>query len=262
MKLKEAEKSAILNGARTLRRPVRKKRGRELKTGIKRGQVHALDDSKCLHIQRVTREGDEWVIRFDLLGSWAMPNKKDARLSVGALEELLPPVLSWTEEPDVQVGDVYVFDWHKIRDANEGQSISAEEPKTYIQITSVGRGKKGEHIARYRKCGFEEDKFLAHGHGHTKNPRRALVDPDRRPELLAAVDVDPDQQERDEVIREVKRREAGPTKRQKLVIEREAHKRRLRRTKNTISRRLLPGLIERLDAEIDSLDEREGRRAA
>jgi hypothetical protein len=212
MKLTKDEAAAIDDGATHIRRPQRVSGGRKLKTSVKRGQI-AHGHGTFAQILSVRLIEDEWVMRVEKTEYWALQAIEARRRQLTAdLEEALPGVLTWDEQPDVQVGDMFVFEREKIRDANGGyfdkagnwheggEAINEDVPSVYIEIVSVGRGKKGEHVARYRKHGFDTDQYLAPKLGYTTNRHRALSSAPA-PEVR----VDPAISTRDEMSREYRR---------------------------------------------------------
>lgn len=216
MRLSKAERKAVLNDGMVRRKVVRRK-GRALGCGIKRGDVAVLDANTCASVVSVTRDGEEWVFRFQILGSWAIPKGTDHKVSKRAIEDALPGVLAFQEEPNLIVGDIIEFPTHrdKIRDPfseftgrdgvrrEGGEPISEDVPGLYIEVTSINRGRRGEWLVRYRKHGFDDDEYLAPKLGYTKNPARAMD----RDAPVAKLSADPDIQARDEALRERKRLE-------------------------------------------------------
>jgi hypothetical protein len=81
----------------------------------------------------------------------------------------LPAVLSFTEQPDVEPGDVFVFKTERI----DGKDY----PKVFLRVTSHPiRGKKGDWRVNYVKVGFDRDEYLAKASGYTENPLVAMDD--------------------------------------------------------------------------------------
>jgi hypothetical protein len=183
------------------------------------------------------------------------------------LLEGLPEVLTADDFPgdgipDLEVGDLIVFTWQKVS-VTEAEIAWAEKrqkedpsitiptkvqrkvPCAYLRITSVGRNPRGKWIARFVACGTDQPLYMARAAGHVTDPRRS-IDPDTP---WQDTDPHPDQQRRDMDIRERR------IKRQALVDERDAQRRRLMRTQSPISRRLIPAMISKLDRQIAEMDE-------
>jgi hypothetical protein len=212
VRLTTIEAAAIDAGCTTILREQRVRNGRKLKVSTKRGDI-AHGHGVYAQILSIREHEGKWEFRVEQTGEWALRAKEDGRkMSKADLEDALPGVLSWDEQPDVQVGDIFVFEREKIRDANGGyfnkagnwceggEAINEDVPSVYIEVVSVGRGKKGEHIARYRKHGFEDDQYLAPKLGYTTNRHRALSSAPA-PEVR----VDPAISTRDEMSREYRR---------------------------------------------------------
>lgn len=202
MKLRPNEVAAVEAGELELRRPVRTRHGKPLKCGIKRGAILEAENV-CAHvISEPWKEGNEWVFRVEVNGTWAVKADMTDELGIAELEDILPGVLSWDELPDVQVGDRIVFAWSKIRDPNPGgEAINIDIPQLYIEVTSLGRNKQGKHVAHYKKCGFQKDEYLAFKSGTTTNKAKCL-DADASVVNLRTDRID---LERAETIREVRR---------------------------------------------------------
>ena len=96
--------------------------------------------------------------------------------------DALPQVLSWEAEPDIVVGDVFVFDWtivtiteDEIKWAQEHEhdekdpttvpeNTVGKVPAVYLTITairrSIRRGAKPKWIAEYVASGIEDPEFM------------------------------------------------------------------------------------------------------
>ena len=203
MRLTADDRAAISAGELEIRRPVKYRKGRRLACPLKRGDIAAISPTECAHVVSIRTEGDEWVARVELLGAWALRSVDGPRRSsLSGLERDLPGVLSWKSKPDVEVGDIFVFDWVRLRDHYEGQTIHADEPAVWIEVTSVNRNRKGEWVAHYRKHGFDRPKFMAPKLGYTTNRSRAISDaevPELRDDPVAAA--------HNETAREIRRLE-------------------------------------------------------
>jgi hypothetical protein len=104
----------------------------------------------------------------------------------------LPEVLTYTSEPDLVVGDIFVFEnhrsgvseddvkWAAARAGKDGIKVPGPRqtvaPSVYIEITSIGRHKRGHWYAKFRVCGADKDEYMARGHGHTTTRHRAIDD--------------------------------------------------------------------------------------
>ena len=222
MNLTKAEVAAIQSGATEIRRPVMSRLGadgvmRDLKCRIKRGTVATVDELTCVSVRSVKREGREWVFGLEVLGSWAKVATGTRKEGKGAIETNLPGVLKFDAKPDLIPGDIIEFEAYRerIRDpfpdffdkagevSKGGPAINEDVPGLYLEVTSVGRDKKGKWAVRYRKHGFDDDEYLAPKLGYTKNPAKAIS---KAP--IARLRPSPEAEERNEAMREIKRLES------------------------------------------------------
>lgn len=176
MKLTKAETEQLEDGLeihRTVRRhPITEK---PLKCSVKRGDVVEAH-GKFLAVVGLPRLTDgaqgeqKWLIRFEEVGKWALKARdKRQNESTRKIEEELPAVLSFSEQPNVEPGDVFVF---------KSELVNGEDlPKVYLRVVSTPiRGKKGDWRVNYMKVGFDTDEYLAKSTGYTENPLVAIDD--------------------------------------------------------------------------------------
>lgn len=74
MKLTVKEQQAIRDGAREIRRKVRRRRttGKRLNLSAKRGEAFDVGGI-YVSVKGIRRDGEQWVIRLEDVGEWAMP---------------------------------------------------------------------------------------------------------------------------------------------------------------------------------------------
>mgnify|MGYP000051743418 CR=1 FL=1 len=138
------------------------------------GEIHEHVDERGVCLLRVL--GDDVVVGEDVALAGIDDDPRAARralarrdLSTRKIEEELPAVLSFSEQPNVEPGDVFVF---------KSELVNGEDlPKVYLRVVSTPiRGKKGDWRVNYMKVGFDTDEYLAKSTGYTENPLVAIDD--------------------------------------------------------------------------------------
>lgn len=177
----------------------------------------------------------------------------------------LPPILAWPEKPDLVVGDLIVFreirlalepealKWAADREGQDGIKVPVDHratvPAEYLEITQVGRHKRGHWFARYTIHGADRVEYLARGHGTTTNPSRS-IDPDAP--IMESTGIDREHRERNQRMAEVRR----------LQQVRQRLGRDLTRAKTDGVKARIMLAIAQTEKQIEALTEPDIRRAA
>lgn len=177
----------------------------------------------------------------------------------------LPPVLIWTEKPDLIVGDLIVFKetkltlelgalkWAADREGQDGITVPTNDratvPAEYLKITHVGRHRRGYWFARYTVHGTDRVEYLARGHGTTTNPSRS-IDPDAP--VMKPTETDREHRERSQRMSEVRQ----------LQQVRQRLGRELTRAQTDGVKARVMLAIAQTEKQIETLTEPDARRAA
>jgi len=102
----------------------------------------------------------------------------------------LPEVLTWAEQPDLEVGDLIVFKhqethidaetirWAAKHQGEDGLKVPTEltrkNPAEFLEITHVGRHKRGHWFARFVVKGADKLEYMAKTSGKTTSPHISI----------------------------------------------------------------------------------------
>lgn len=210
LKLTEVEKNE-LSTELTIHRKVRasKRTGRHKGCSVKIGDAARVGD-RFLAVCSVSKQRSippQWVIQFEEVGSWAVPDPGDevTEMPWDELLDLLPARLTWNEEPGARTGDIFVFKWDESVwiDKAGGRHIKPF-PAVFLEITTNPiRHPKGHWHANYEPVGFDKVEYMRPGYGITLNPLESL-DPDAP---IAQVEKSVDQSDVEDALREAHRDE-------------------------------------------------------
>lgn len=266
MKLNKSEKESVLAGKLEVRRPIRKSRsGRALRCTVSVADVTRIGN-RYFAAKSIRRDPgtSEWVIQLEEVGEWAVQTANEQNYTAGDLEELLPEVLVWDEEPDVEVGDLVVFSWRETHidpgtmlwaarhEGEDGLTVPEEttrrEPAEFLEITHVGRHKRGHWIARFVVKGTDKLEYMARTSGTTTSPQISIDGDAPIPRLLPDPDAD---------LRSERQRD-----RQRLVAAKKAQLEQLvKESRPGVMARLTVSIGD-LDAKIKAIDREEMKCAA
>lgn len=178
--------------------------------------------------------------------------------------DALPEVLVFKAEPDLVVGDQIVFkhrevtipvgdlEWAEKHQGEDGLRVPEKPtdrvPDEYLEITHVGRHKRGHWFARFIVRGADKVEYLAPSSGTTTNPRRSI---DEEAPVLRVVD-DPQAERRNMDLRE----------RQRLVNTKRAQLEQLAASTSNAEMMRLTLSISDLERKIEAIDQAEDKKAA
>lgn len=269
MKLSKAERDQLANGLEVLRTVRRSPlTGKPLKSSVKRGDVVEANGKfyGVVGLPRLVKDAqgdDKWLIRFEEVGEWALEDG-DGRPRSLDIEHDLPPVLSFTEKPDLEAGDTIILSenqthidadtiqWAERHQGEDGLRVPTEvtrrQPAEHLEITHVGRHKQGHWFAKYVVKGADRLQYMAKTSGTTTNPQISI---DGDAPILPLFTAE-----------ETKRKNEEMRERNRLLAVKRAQLKQLTETSS-------PGIMARLalsiadiDAKLAKMDEVEHKKAA
>ncbi len=213
MRLTAAERQKLAEGD-TITRKVRvRKSGREYGCSIKVGDAVKVGD-RVLAVCSVRKDQGRWVIRFEEVGEWALPDPGDEipEMKWKELKDRLPERLIWDTEPGARSGDMFVFEWDQVVHHHNGKRHRSSFPAVYLLVTTNPiRHTKGHWWANFEPVGFDRPAYMRHGYGTTLNPLESLD----KTGPVEVVEKSPAESEADEGLRETHRSMAAEARKRR-----------------------------------------------
>lgn len=216
MRLTAAEQEALTEGDVITRKVRVRKSGRDYGCSIKIGDAARVGE-RTLAVCSVRKDQGQWVIRFEEVGEWALPDPGDeiAEMKWKELKDRLPERLTWNAEPGTRSGDMYVFHWDEVVHHHDGKRHRSSYPAVYLLITTNPiRHTKGHWWANFEPVGFDRVEYMRHGYGTTPNPLESID----KTGPVEVVEKTPAEREADESLRGTHRKAADTARARRNLV--------------------------------------------
>lgn len=220
MKLTAAEQESLTEGDVITRKVRVRKSGREYGCSIKVGDAVKVGDrvlAVCSARKERAETGARWVIRFEEVGEWALPDPGDEipEMPWDELKDRLPERLTWDAEPGTRSGDKFIFHWDEAIHHIDGKRYIHPFPAVYLLVTSNPiRHTKGHWWANFEPVGFDRVEYMRHGYGTTPNPLESID----RSGPVEVVEKTPAEKEADELLRGTHRKAADTARARRNLV--------------------------------------------